>query len=193
MQNRNEPTVFELTDAQGVSHEYRVVPYPAAYGVDLGPTLLTILAPLLGGIAGLATSGAGEGAREDAARMLAELESGGAAGGAQSSSFMDAEIDGEALERVLMTFARELASAGGSGLLMRLFKGVTRSNPAAPEERGQNLWTQAGFNAAYTQNYGEMFKAVAEVIKANFIPSYAGAGGQGIFAKLTALLDTLKV
>lgn len=64
---------------------------------------------------------------------------------------------GNNLEGALTHVAQDTA------LIRRLFQNVTRD--------GKTVASDAGFDAAYTENFGEMYKALKEIIVANgFIP-----------------------
>lgn len=160
--------------------EYTCTPHAAEDGVDLLPVLMTIGAPILGGLFG-AGEAPSEGAAMEALSML---------GGEGGGEGLDAELDGAKIEAALRGFAIEFAKAGGSKLCRRVLMHTVRT----PEEgeRAFNLGKPADFNESFQANYLELGQALVFAIRVNYLPSSRASSGGGLIARLTQSLSTLR-
>lgn len=154
-----DPVHFTLTDADGAAHEYTVVPHPGTSGRRIVMKLAGMAAPALGEAAKALTTAIGEAADADKA---AEAQAGPAAIG----KLLDAEI-GQVLGAVdFGRIGEHVAAAAGEfddRLFAELFSLTSRD--------GTPLDKTSAFDAAYTANYVEMFKAVGKIIAVNrFFP-----------------------
>lgn len=154
-----EPVHFTLTDADGTAHEYTVVPHPGTSGRRIVMKLAGMAAPALGEAAKALAAGMAEAAATDAA---VEAQAGPAAIG----KLLDTEI-GKVLGSVdFGRIGEHIAQAAGEfddRLFAELFSLTSRG--------GVPLDKSAAFDAAYTANYVEMFKAVGKIIQINrFFP-----------------------
>ncbi len=144
---------FDVPDAQGTLHHYTVKPTPAEDGLGISMRLMGMVsAPALGALGAIL------------APVLAQSR-----GGTSAADLLDnTEILGDTA-RALQGADLTATGAAVSALLqdpknvafMRnvLLRSVHRD--------GQSLASAAEFNAAYTQNYGELYAVLWEVITRN--------------------------
>lgn len=144
---------FELTGADGKSHSYVCTPHPAGEGTALMLDLM--------GIAG-----------EPLARIIeskgAQLIEQFMGGEISLDSNVSELVQGVEWARLARDVRSAIAVSGGAKLFVEILKYTHRD--------GVPL-TQAGFDIAYQQNYGELIQAVAHVVKANGFLGFIGSLG----------------
>lgn len=156
---------FDLVDADGVSHRYSVRPHPPGKGEAIMWTLIQFGAEPLGRVISLALRGldlsallalAQAGARADGAEkpkgVLASLMEGG-------DGVLDSLKESVDLGKVGADIARSIAAMP--------MQTLTREILSLAERDGEPLASALKFDAAYIRNYGEMRRALWEVIKIN--------------------------
>lgn len=142
---------FEATDADGKTHEYRVVPNTAVSGLDITLKLTAIGAEPLGTLADSLFSGSGAGKLK----------------GLSVGSLLDDEtiLDGIDFAKIGGDIRRTIVQSSMAipSLIHAVLKNTLRD--------GKPLESVVHFNDAFTRNYGELFVAVFKVIQVNrFLP-----------------------
>lgn len=146
-----DPISFTLADADGKTHTYEVIPHPPTEGsrimwvlVGLGAEPLGRLAKGLLGSADLKSLRATLDAPDGVGKLLAAID--------------PAELAGD-IRRSLATVPLDRL---GADILSRTSRD------------GKNLANSLNFDAAYVRNYGELLRALWEVVKANRFLSLPG-------------------
>jgi len=156
----------------GTDHTYTVILHPAEEGYVIGQKLLKIIAaiapPIIDGVMGSKDGSASGG--------LGEVD-------------LDAQVhvSGEAVGRAISMVAAEIAASGGVGFVKDILKYTTRTNAEGNPGR-----VVEQFNLIYQGNYGEMAKAVACALKANFGPSLRASLGAVNTTPLGGFLNKLQ-
>jgi hypothetical protein len=146
-----DPITFTLTDADGKTHTYEVIPHPPTEGSRIMWSLVGLGAEPLGRlIKGLFAAGeiknlrAALDASDGVGKLLAAID--------------PAELAGD-IRRSLATVALDKL---GRDILSRTSRD------------GRNLANDLHFDAAYTRNYSELLRSLWEVVKANRFLSLPG-------------------
>ncbi len=156
---------FTLTDRDGNRHDYSCTPHGAMSGGGL--QLMLDVADVVGGVMGAA---------------LKAMVGMGDAAESTSIDLTDISALAENLPRRLMT-------AGGPKLIARVLENTKRCDDSG---KWVILSSETALDTAYTGNYGELFRAVWEVLCANFSPF--GKDGlhelKGLWQRLTQETQT---
>ena len=158
---------------QGTDHTYTVILHPAEEGYVIGQKLLKIIAaiapPIIDGVMG--------------------SKDGSGASGGLGEVDLDAQVhvSGESVGRAISMVAAEIAASGGVGFIKDILKYTTRTNAEGNPGR-----VVEQFNLIYQGNYGEMAKAVACALKANFGPSLRASLGAVNTTPLGGFLSKLQ-
>jgi hypothetical protein len=144
---------FTLADREGMEHAYQCTEHPADEGFDLQLDLAEIMATvppvILAGLEAMESMDSEEAAKQGQ--------------GPTPPSFNPATLAGAAA-----AVPQAIAKAGGSRLVIRILKHTKRQ--AAEGSNFQALSSELQRDEAYAGNYAEMYKAIWEVVKANFDP-----------------------
>lgn len=143
---------FTLTDRDENDHEYRCTEHPTDEGFDLQLELAEILATL-------------------PSVVLSVLE---ALEGVKPSDDDDddskaAPSDPLAVSKALREVPRAIVRAGGSKLVIKILKHTERQE-GAEGTSFVKLTAAIARDNAYAGNYGELYKALWEIMQANFDP-----------------------
>ena len=155
---------FQLYDARGNTHDYTVSPHPTSEGTMLVVRLLG----MAGGPIGRLASSNLDVLIDLVPKMIAEYQDQSQGGKEMTDQeFMialqkelgdlsDLDLDFQA---ILADILSAIVQAGGDEFIRSLLAHTFRD--------GQKLSQDALYDTAYQANYGELFKAIWEVIKAN--------------------------
>lgn len=135
-----------IVDKRGTPHRYETVPFPAADGFNLMSRIGTIIGGPLGELINAVKGSSGD---VDVRKLVSD----------PGAVDLDA-LDGSALGMGLQGVAQAIVAQGGSQLLLTILRNTTRDKV--------RLAKASEFDRAYAANYGELFKAVAWVLKVNF-------------------------
>jgi hypothetical protein len=155
------PTLKDITDDYGASHQYSITPHPAEEGFVLLPVVLRII-------------GEAGGPLVDAFKS------------SDPEAILESEINGVALGLALSNLANEIVAAGGPKFCKDVLKYTTRVNSDGKEEKAA-----VAFNVIYQGNYGELAKAVFAVLELNFAPSLRARLASGGLSQTIASLVSL--
>lgn len=149
-------TTFTLTDSSGKPHTYTVQPHPAGEGTRLVITLM-----------GLAGEPLGRVLNSNLAGLVGKVQSGEVNLESNVNDLLQ-DIDFSSVARDLRL---ALAAVDGLQLFQDLLKYTHRD--------GYPLAESGHYDAAFQQNYGELLKAVWEVIKRNGFLGFIGSLTKG--------------